>query len=87
MKDLSTLNKIEEGFEVQHESGSIDAENFVSTSGGKLFSTKNHSEKQDMYFEEDESKSEITNAVDTHHQEKKKFRLINIFGPILEEDE
>lgn len=53
VKDFSSMNRIEEGFEVSHEEGSVDAERFVSTSGGKFFYSKQRPEdiKDDFYFE------------------------------------
>lgn len=61
---MSTLNKLEEGFEVSHDTGSVDAERFVGTTGGKLFYTKeNPNDVKDIFFQEDESQSELTDAV------------------------
>ena len=55
----SSFNKLEEGFEISQEEGSIDAERFVSTSGGKFIYSKRDPDK--LFFE-DESRSEITDA-------------------------
>lgn len=50
----SSFNKLEEGFEVSHDDGSLDAERYVGMSGNKLIYSKEH---PDLLFQEEESRN------------------------------
>lgn len=71
----SSFNKLEEGFDISQEEGSMDGERFVSMTGGKFMYSKRDPDK--LFFEDSESKSEITDALET--TEKRKSRRVNIF--------
>ena len=53
----------------------MDGERFVSMTGGKFMYSKRDPDK--LFFEDSESKSEITDALET--TEKRKSRRVNIF--------
>ena len=84
----SSFNKLEEGFDVSHDEGSVDAERYVGMSGNKLMYSKEN--PKDLFFEEPEEPSEIvTQAFDLGDKtaEPKTRKKINIFEPIMEEEE
>ena len=74
----SSFNKLEEGFDISHEEGSIDGEKFVGLSGGKYTYAKQDPDTLKEFYFEERDQSEITDAMETIDR-KKPSRMINIF--------